>query len=304
MHREARIAELATRQHGVVARRQLFEHGLTPRMIDRRLESGRLLTLHRGVYALGHLRLSRRGRWLAAVLACGPTAVLSHASAAALWGLAGSRRGPVDVIVPSGRGRSGHAGIFMHAGRPRATERGLVDAIPVTTVPRTLLDLAETVDQEALRRAFEEADRLRLLEMRPLEALCEMSRGRRGLRALAPLIAAARRPTTTASPLEDRFAEFCEEQGLPPPATNVLLLGYEVDALWARQRLVIEMDSFAFHRHRAAFERDRARDAELVAAGYRVVRLTDRRLRDDPDAVAGQLRHLLAEGGGGEGPSS
>jgi hypothetical protein len=158
-----------------------------------------------------------------------------------------------------------------------------------------------------LRRSFEEADRLRLLEMRQLEALCERSRGRRGLRALVPLIEAAREPITTASPLEDRFAEFCEEQSLPMPTTNVLLLGYEVDALWARQRLVVEMDGFAFHRHRAAFERDRARDAELIAAGYRVVRLTHRRLHDYPEAVAGQLRRLLAAGGGGgreEGPSA
>ena len=301
---EPRIAELATRQHGVVARRQLIEHGLTPRMIDRRLESGRLLGLHRGVYALGHLRLSRRGRWLAAVLACGPAAVLSHASAAALWGLTRPGSGPVDVIVRSGRGRSGHAGIFMHEGRPRGSERGLVDAIPVTTVPRTLLDLAEVVDQEGLRRAFEEADRLRLLEMRSLEAVCALSRGRRGLRALRPLIAGAIEPVTTASPLEDRFAAFCRDHRLPPPVTNVPVLGHEVDALWRRQGVVVEMDGFAFHRHRAAFERDRARDAELVAAGYRVVRLTNRRLLDEPAVIAAQLRRLLATSGGGEGRSS
>jgi hypothetical protein len=181
-------------------------------------------------------------------------------------------------------------------------ERTEVDAIPVASLPRTLLDLAEVVDERTLRSSFEEADRLRLLEMRPLEELCERSRGRRGLRALRPLIAAAREPITTASPLEDRFATFCEEHGLPPPATNSLLLGYEVDAFWARQRLAVEMDSFAFHRHRAAFERDRARDAKLLAAGYRVVRLTHRRLVDEPEAVAAQLRRLLAPSGG-EGSS-
>jgi predicted transcriptional regulator of viral defense system len=293
MHREALIAELATRQHGVVARRQLFEHGLTPRMIDRRLESGRLLTLHRGVYALGHLRLSRRGRWLAAVLACGPTAVLSHASAAALWGFARPRRGPVDVIVPSGRGRSGHAGIFMHEGRPRATERGPVDAIPVTTVPRTLLDLAEAVDQEALRRAFEEADRLRILEMGELEAVCARSPGRRALRPIRRMIDSASAPGQTRSPLEDRVLALCRQHGLPLPSTNVLLLGHEVDALWPSHRLVVEADGYEFHRHRAAFERDRARDATRQVEGYRVVRLTHRRLDREPAKVAAELRRLL-----------
>ena len=171
-----------------------------------------------------------------------------------------------------------------------------VDAIPVTTVARTLLDLAEGVDEQTLRRAFEEADRLHLLEMSALEDLCARSHGRRGLRALRPLIEAAREPTTTVSPLEDRFVVFCEKHGLPPPVTNVLVLGHEVDALWPTRRLIVEMDSYAFHRHRAAFERDRARDAEFAAAGYTVIRLTHRRLEEEPDEVADQLRRLLDPG--------
>jgi hypothetical protein len=287
-----------------VARRQLIEQGLTPRMIERRLESGRLLALHRGVYALGHLRLSQRGRWLAAVLACGPAAALSHASAAALWGLARPRNGRIDVLVRAGRGKAGRAGIYMHGARSLRPEMDTVDAIPVTTVSRTLLDFAEVVDERALRSAFEEADRLGLLERRPLEELCARSIGRRGLRAFGPLIAAARRPIATGSPLEDRFASLCEEHSLPPPSTNVLLLGCEVDALWPRKRLVVELDGFAFHRHRAAFERDRARDAGFLAAGFAVLRLTHRRLLEEPEAVAAQLRGLLAAREQGEGPSS
>ncbi len=167
----------------------------------------------------------------------------------------------------------------------------------MTSVARTLLDLPEVVDEQTLRRAFEEADRLRLLELRVLDELCSRSSGRRGLRALRPLIAAAREPTTTASPLEDRFAAFCEEHRLPPPATNVLVLGHEVDAFWPKRRLVVEADSYAYHRHRAAFERDRARDAEFAAAGYTVIRLTHRRLEEAPGAVADQLRRLLGLGG-------
>ena len=150
------------------------------------------------------------------MLASGPDAALSHRSAAALWGFL-RPRGHIDVISTQGRNRGD---LRIHHSRLNAGERTLVDAIPVTTVARTLLDLAEVVDEQTLRRAFEEADRLHLLEMSALEELCARSHGRRGLRALRPLIEAAREPTMTVSPLEDRFAVFCEEQRLPPPVTN------------------------------------------------------------------------------------
>ena len=242
---------------------------------------------------LGHGGVNQRGRWLGSVFACGAGALLSHRSAAALWGLIASR-GAVEVTSAAGRGRPG---IVVHEGGIDPADRSLVDSIPVTSVARTLLDLPEVVDEQTLRRAFEEADRLRLLELRVWDELCSRSSGRRGLRALRPLIAAAREPTTTASPLEDRFAAFCEEHRLPPPATNVLVLGHEVDAFWPKRRLVVEADSYAYHRHRAAFERDRARDAEFAAAGYTVIRLTHRRLEEAPGAVADQLRRLLGLGG-------
>ncbi|HEX3174547.1 MAG TPA: DUF559 domain-containing protein [Solirubrobacterales bacterium] len=167
--------------------------------------------------------------------------------------------------------------------------------VPVTTVARTLFDLAEVVDFAQLRRAWEEADRLGLLQLKAVERVCERGYGRHALRPIRPLLADARAPDVTRSPLEDRFAEFCRSNlaDLPAPLTNVSILDREVDAYWPSHRLIVEMDSWEFHSHRAAFERDRARDAAMQAAGYRVVRLTHRRLRDEPETVAEELRRLL-----------
>jgi Protein of unknown function (DUF559) len=236
----------------------------------------------------------RRGHWLAAVLACGDGAVLSHLSAGALWGLIGYRRGPVDVT--SATGRPGRAGIALHQTKVNDDERNVTARIPVTSVSRTLVDLAGILDSTRLRRAFEEADRLRLLDTKALLRSCDRAGGRRGIGNLRRLIGDARAPAYPRTPLEHRFLEFYRAHlsDLPQPVTNVLLLGHEVDALWPKHRVAVEMDSWEFHRHRAAFERDRARDAARQAAGYKVVRLTHRRLRDEPAAVASQLRALLA----------
>lgn len=168
-----------------------------------------------------------------------------------------------------------------------------MDGIPVTTAARTLFDLAEVVDESKVELAFEEADRLGLLRMRELEAVCARGHGRRALRVIRPLIEAARLPDTTRSPLEDLFQRFCREHGLPPPQTNVLVLSYEVDVYWPDARLIVEIDSWSFHHHRAAFERDRARDAAMQAEGFRVVRVTYRRLEQEPRAVASELRSLM-----------
>lgn len=255
---------------------------------------GRLHPLHRGVYSLGHRSTTVRGAWLAAVLACGDTAVLSHRSAAALWGLMRPRWSPVDVT--GDRGRAGdREGIRLHRSPLRDDERAVEAGIPVTSVARTLLDLAEALDGERLRRAFEEADRLKLLELPKLERACARAGRRKGLRSVRRLLAEARSPTDTPSPLEDRFAEFCRAHlaDLPEPLTNVLILGHEVDAHWPSHRLIVEMDSWEFHGHRAAFERDRERDAARLAAGYRVIRLTHRQLKSEPARIATQLRNLL-----------
>jgi len=291
--RDRELAAIAGRQHGLIARRQLLDAGLGLRTIGRRVEAGRLRSVHRGVYAFGPNRLDRRGRWMAAVLACGDQALLSHRSAAALWGLMRSSGSIVEVTAPMGRGRQG---IAVHQGGICEEDRVVVAGIPVTSVARTLLDLAEVVGERSLEKAFEEADRLRLLEMPALEAVCRRGHGRRGLKPIRRLIEAARFPETTRSPLEDEVIALCREHGIPLPHTNVSVLDHEVDALWPRERLIVEADSWSFHRHRAAFERDRARDAAMQAEGYRVIRLTHRRLKREPAAVAAELRRLLAPG--------
>jgi hypothetical protein len=242
------LQRLGARQYGVVARAQLLALGLDRGAIDWRLRSGRLRLLHRGVYALGPGPLVQRGHWLAAVLAYGEEATLSHLSAAALWGLTGTR-GPIHLI--SGRGRAGRAGIHLHRAKLLPDERVLHDRVPVTTVARTLFDAAEIVDQQQLGGMWEEADRLKLLRLREIETVCERNPGRRALRPIQPLLAAAMAPTVTRSPLEDRFASFCRDHGLPEPVFNTLVLGREVDALYPAARLAIELDSWTFHRHRA-----------------------------------------------------
>jgi len=202
--------------------------------------------VHRGVYTAGHGPLNLRAQWLAAVLACGDAAVLSHRSAASLWGLMRPRRGPTDVTKL--RGSRGPAGIRLHRSRLTEDERAVEARIPVTTVARTILDLAEVLDEDGMRRAFEEADRLKLLRIPELERVCAHTGGRKGLPALRRLIADAKVPITTRSPLEDRFAEFCRERlaDLPEPMTNVSILGHEVDAYWPSQRLAVEMDGWEF----------------------------------------------------------
>lgn len=291
--RERELAALAAGQHGVVGRDQVVALGYGDGAIKARLQLGQLHGIHRGVYSVGHRRLTIRGQWLAAVLASGEGAVLSHRSAAALWGLVRPRWSPVDVT--SRHGRLGRNGIALHRSHVADGERTVEARIPVTTVPRTLLDLAEVVDEDRLRRAFEEADRLKLLRVPELKKVCARADRRRGLAALRRLAGDAVAPSHTRSPLENRFAEFCRKHlaDLPAPRTNVSILGHEVDALWPSHRLVVELDGFAYHRHRAAFERDRARDAEMQTAGYRVLRLTHRQLESEAPRIAAQLRKLL-----------
>ncbi len=165
--------------------------------------------------------------------------------------------------------------------------------LPVTTVARTLFDLAEFTSLKRLESAWEEADRLSLLQLTAVEEVCERGYGRRALKPIRRLLAEARAATITCSPLEDDFAAFCRDHNLPTPSFNTTVLGYEVDALWPRERLAAELDSWEFHRHRAAFERDRARDTTLQAAGYRTIRITHRRLHQQAHALAKDLRALL-----------
>jgi very-short-patch-repair endonuclease len=175
-----------------------------------------------------------------------------------------------------------------------AEDRTTRDGFPVTSVGRTLFDLAEAVSYEELKGAAEEADRLRLLRLRELEEVCVRGRGRRALRPVRQLLGDLGAPDEGRSPLEIRFVRFLREHQLPMPIQNVLVLDHEVDALWPAAKLIAELDSWEHHGHRAAFERDRARDPKLLLAGYRTIRITYRRLHQEPAQLAEQLRALLA----------
>jgi very-short-patch-repair endonuclease len=295
--RERRLATLAGHQYGVVGRWQLVELGFGDEPIKGALASGHLHPLHRDAYAVGHRIVTKRGKWLAAVLAMGPGAFLSHESAAALWGLAGDQP-KVDVNAPRGRQvRPGRAsGIKVHRCKFTADEVTVRDGIPVSTVARTLFDLAERSPPHRLKNAWDESSRLRLLRVPEVAVVYERGHGRRRARKrIGTFLAAEQRHVEdTASPLEDRFAAFVVAQRLPPPQTDVLVDGDEVDVLWPEARLIVELDSWEFHAHRAAFEKDRDRDADHLLAGYRTVRVTHRRLSDEPSRLAAQIRALLA----------
>jgi very-short-patch-repair endonuclease len=286
---------LVRRQQGVVTHAQLTSLGVGRRTINRWLGSGRLRAVHRDVYAYGPRPLTKRGKWLAAVLAMGPGSFLSHRSAAALWGLAGDRP-KVDVNAPRGRQvRPGRAsGIKVHRCKFDPGEVTTREGIPVSTVARTLFDLAERSKPYELKSAWDEASRLKLLRVPEVGAVYERGRGRRARTRIRPfLLAEQRHIEDSASPLEDRFAEFVVAQRLPPPQVNVLVGKDVVDALWPAARLIVELDSWEFHSHRAAFEKDRDRDTKHLLAGYRTIRVTHRKLSEQPERLAAQIRALL-----------
>lgn len=294
LERERGLAGLATRQDGVVGRWQLAEMGFGEEAIRVMVESARLLRVHQGVFAVGHRKLSRRSWWWAAILAYGPSSVLSHRSAAAVWGLAPQGKRPIEVTAAGGRqGQRRRRGIRVHHCRLQAIDATVHDSFPVTTVARTLFDLGEAEGLESLRAAAMEANRLRRPWLAEMGAVCKRGRGRRGLRPARLLLADQQTPDEGRTPLEQRFAAFCREQHLPPAERNVTVLGHEVDVLWPGAKLVVELDSWEFHAHREAFEGDRARDPKLLLAGYRTIRITHRRLDREPEVLANQIKHLL-----------
>jgi very-short-patch-repair endonuclease len=275
---ERRLSGLAARQHGVVSRAQLGALGLGPAAIRYREHVGRLHRVQTGVYAVGHARMTPLGRYMAAALTCGTGALVSHQAAATLHGVLDSARRLIDVTVP-GHGRRPRPGLAVHRCRDlHAADRAEIDGIPVTSPARTLRDLAAVVPARRLERAFEEAERLRILDLGALEAIAERRRSARGARAFERLLGLRHEPSLTRSELERRFLEMCRDSCLPSPIVNAAVEGMEVDFHWPEERLVVELDGFAYHHTRAAFERDRERDMVLQLAGYRVVRLTARRL--------------------------
>jgi very-short-patch-repair endonuclease len=271
---------------------QLRAAGLSDDAVQRRVEAGRLHRMHRGVYAVGHTVLKREGRWLAAVLACGEGAVLSHRSAAAHWGLLQTEATRIDVTTP--RTKAGNATIRLHRSRSLiARDTDAHRGIPITSVPRTLLDLAGAVRSDRLERALAQAQRLQLYDHATITDVLARANGHRGKGALAA--ATAREPQLTRSDWESRLLKLVRDAALPEPATNLLLTApdhprLEVDFCWPSHRLVVETDGWESHRTRAAFEADRRRDAALQTGGYRVVRFTWR----TPDAtIVRRLRALL-----------
>jgi len=292
---DAEIAQLAFGQHGVVTLEQLRGTGLGAGAIDLRLRNGRLHGLHRGVYAVGHTRISQAGRWLAAVLAFGKGAVLSHVSAAALWGIRHSSSVDVHVTVPTAAGRQRRRCIVVHRSvtlRPADVDEE--QAIAVTSVSRTLLDLAGMLSPGRLERAVERSLALRLFDLRAVEAVLDANPRRRGAGTLARIVRDVHyEPQLTRSELEALMRDLCDAHGIERSEVNVIVEGKEVDFFWRAQRLVVETDGRRDHGTPIAFERDRARDARLTMLGYRVVRFTYRRIVNDAAAVAHTLRTLL-----------
>jgi len=275
----------------VIAHGQLLQIGMSRSAIKRRIERGWLIVLHRGVYALGHDVLSQRARWMAAVLAGGPGAVLSHRSAAALWDLTASHGLP-DVTVPSARRT--RRGVSFHRCLLPDDERTTRDGIPVTTVARTLLDLASAAPPHQFARALNEAEVRNLGDQRSLDDLLHRYPRRPGTPIIRAALVSLRTGTTVIrSDLEALFLAFVDDVGLPRPMTNVIIEGLEVDCLWRRERVAVELDSRTFHDTAIAYERDRERDRILNAADWRPVRITWRQLTRTPAAVDRDLRRML-----------
>lgn len=295
---DAAIAAVAASQYGVVTRDQLMATGLGRGAIERRVSRGRLHRVHRGVYLVGHRAPPPLAREMAAVLACGPEAVLSHRSAAWLWQILPSPVGDVDVTIV-GRDTEVRPGVRRHRVR-RFLDGDLTRhrGVPVTTPARTLLDLAGAVGARELERSVDEGLVRGLVDRRRLRAAVARAVGRQGVAALRALLDHQDGPTLTRSEAEERMLALVRSAQLPKPRVNAHLGGREVDLLWSAQRLVVEVDGYAYHSSRSAFERDHLRDAELGAAGFRVMRVTWRLLVNQPEAVVARLAAALAQSAG------
>ena len=287
------IAARAGAQHGVIARDQLAGLGLSPDAIDRRVALGRLHVVHRGVYAVGHTVLGRTGRWMAAVLACGPDAALSHASAAALWGL--HRGEPTIVDVTARRTGRSRPGIRIHRPR-RPPEMTVRHGIRVTTPAHTILDMAAILTPSRLESVLNQAEIRELTDYPSLAALARAHPGHRGARRLQSTLSTYYAGSDLdRSDLEILFVQLCRDNDLPRPRVNQHVHGKEVDFLFPARRLIVEIDSWRYHKTRRAFEEDRARDVLTTAAGYRTLRFTDRQLNEQATAVATAIETLLAD---------
>lgn len=279
---------LTQRQHGVVARRQLLALGYTSRAIEHRLKTGRLHPVRRGVYAVGREEFSREGEWMAAVLACGEGAFLTHLSAGALYGICAERPGRIEVAVRDANGRR-HPDIRVRR-RPAVIDREvvMVRAIPVTSPVQTMIDLATVQGPRHLLRSINEADKLDLIDAESLRRAIEERPGEAGVRPLRRLLD---RDVfvLSAEELERLFLPLALQSDLPLPQTKVMVNGFEVDFFWPDLGLVVETDGWRYHRTPAAQARDALRDQTHTAAGLTTLRFSHRQVKSDP----GHVRRIL-----------
>jgi len=295
------MADLATDQHGVISTPQLLALGHAKRTIWEWVEAGRLHRLHQGVYAVGHRRLTWHGRCWAAILAAEPNdtdeivwpAVASHGSAAYLWGLYRYAPGTIDVTAPTRR--RAKRDFKVHFSSVLAAEdRSCSDGVPVSSVPRTLLDLAIGSRPHHLDRLLERAEERDLLDLLAIQALLARAGGHRGRGRLRRALAVySPEPAFTRSGLERRFLALVREVGLPAPSANYNLAGFELDAYWEREQFAVELDVYETHGTHSAFERDRRRQDDLLLIGVEMIRVTGPRLKREPRATIERVaRHL------------
>ena len=287
--RSGSVWSLARRQHGVVTHAQLSDLGYRPDAIHHRLDRGRLHTVHRGVYALGRPELGRLGELMAAVLAAGDDALLSHESGAELLG-AGPRCDPIHVTVMPARSPR-VPGIVVHRRQVAARERGFCDGIPVTSPARTLCDLATRISADALERSVNEADKHGVIDPEALRMELERMGGRPGVRALRALLDRDTF-TLTDSGLERLFRPIARAAGLPPPQTQQRVNGFRVDFFWLELGLVVETDGLRYHRTAAQQARALTRDHEHFRRGLLPLRFSHSQIALQPD----QVREALEEG--------
>jgi hypothetical protein len=289
------IGQLAGRQHGVVARWQLKRLGIGEAVIEGRIERGALHRLHQGVYAVGHRPTTTESRWMAAVLACGPDAVLSHRSAGQLWGIV--PRSPIAPEVTRPRSFRPRPGVVCHRSPLRLDEIGEALRIPVTSVPRTVFDLAATRPAREVERALNEVEVQRLTDPLSLPELLERYPRRRGAATLRRLLGRTEPAGVTQLGLEELFLAFLDAHGFPRPLLNGTLpirgQLLRPDCMWQRQRVIVELDGRAVHGTDRAFESDRRRDRILAAESWRSMRVTWLQLHEEPAAIAADLRQLL-----------
>ncbi len=283
------LAEFAARQNGNITHRQLVDAGLSPRQIERRRESGWLIPRHTGVYALGYVPAARESAWHAAVLALGMGAVLSYASAIALWTI-GRATAIIEVTVPTTAGHVKRDGIVVHRQRLPPEHVTIHRGIPVTTPIRTLLDYAAVAPLNALFRAFEQAQVHLHMPPAPLAAEVIARPRARGNAKLRRVLEGAVNPKDVRSVLELRFLRMCAAHGIPRPQVNVRSDGWTPDFYWREWGLIVETDSVAFHSTAWARRRDALKDEAMRARGLHVLRLMWSEVVDRP-AVAARRIH-------------